>query len=317
MNGSMLRRIVLVLAALGLFWIWGAASFLKALDPPSFAQQITLHYVSPASWSLPLAYVFIAVEAMLALALITFFKPRLAFLGSILLLLMFMGVTAIAWANGHTEGCGCFGKLAARHPREVLIEDSAFLLIAVMGFLAAKGFATPRLSRVLFPALLPLAVLLPVAGPSLPGDRFVTTFNPGQDLSSLAADDLRVRLDDGPVLLVLLGDSCAVCDEGLPRLEETAAAPGAPPIAAVFAGTSQKEMRKEARAWALTHVPPFAVASAPEKVLRQYYRKLPQTALLDNGIVRKVWRNRIPAWAEVQAALPAVSDTLRRAEAGS
>jgi thiol-disulfide isomerase/thioredoxin len=310
MNAPGLRRWALVLFSLALAWIWGSASFLKALDPPAFADQITLHYVSPAAWSPALAYFFIAVEAALAMALVTFFRPRLAFLGSIVLLLTFIVVTAVAWANGHTEGCGCFGKLAARHPREVLAEDTGFLAIAVIGFIVARGFETSRVSKRLLPALLPLAVLLPVLGPSLPGDRLVTTFNPGEDLSNLAADDLRVRLDQGPVLLVLLGDSCKACDEGLPRLEEIASTPGAPPIAAVFAGTSQKEARREARAWALTHVPPFAVASAPVKVLRQYYRRLPETALLVNGVVTKVWRNRIPGWNDLRGHLPVAADSL-------
>lgn len=288
--------------------IWGTAAFLKSLDPAAFAGQITAHGITPAALGLPLAYAFIFVEALLAVAHLTFFRPRFTFAGSALLLVFFMGITGIAWAMGNTEGCGCFGRLAARHPREVIIEDAGFLAIAVLGYFAARGLPGLSFSRVAFAVLAPLAIILPVAGPHLPGDQFVTSFNPGEDLSDLAAEDLPVRLGDGHVLLVLLGDSCAACDAGLPALEEIAGEEGAPPIAAVFAGS-----RRDARAWALEHVPPFGVGHLTEKVLRQYYRRLPQTALLDSGRVVKVWRNRVPAVSEVMEALPVPAPARPRA----
>src|SRR5512140_3737121 len=153
MNAAVRRRGGAIVASLAMAFIWGSAAFLKALDPPAFAEQIRLHHVSPEAWSLALAYLFIAVETLLAAAHLTFFRPRLAFAGSIALLAVFMGVTGVAWAMGNTEGCGCFGRLAARSPRDVLTEDSGFLAIAVIGFLFAGRLRTPRFSRVAFPAL--------------------------------------------------------------------------------------------------------------------------------------------------------------------
>src|SRR5512141_1568490 len=98
MNTPALRRWGAVLASLGMAFIWGSAAFLKALDPQAFSEQIRLHQVSPAAWSLALAYTFIAVETLLAVAHLLFYRPRLAFAGSIALLLVFMGVTGVAWA---------------------------------------------------------------------------------------------------------------------------------------------------------------------------------------------------------------------------
>ncbi|HEX7878668.1 MAG TPA: MauE/DoxX family redox-associated membrane protein [Candidatus Eisenbacteria bacterium] len=291
------RPYLVVAAALGLAAIWGMAAFLKALDPAAFAEQITQHHVTPAAWSPLLARVFVAIEALLVVAHLSLWRPKWVFAASGILLLLFMGATGLAWAGGHTEGCGCFGRLAARHPREVLLEDAGFLALAAVGFRAAAGFGSRRWSGPVLIALTPLALALPFVGPHLPGDSLVTTFNPGEDLTHLAADDLPQPLDDGKVLLVLMGPECSPCDAGLESLNTIAGTEGAPTVIVVYAGS-----RNEARSWVLDHVPGFAVGSAPEKVLRQYYRKLPQVGLLDGGRIVKVWRGRVPAPGEITPA---------------
>lgn len=293
-RAALVRKILLVLSALGLAVVWGSAAFLKSLDPGAFAEQITQHHVTPAAWSSFLAIFFITIEAMLVAAHLSFWRPRLVFIASGLLLIGFMGVTAIAWANGNTEGCGCFGRLAARHPREVIVEDLGFLLMAVAGYWAAGSHAVFGRSRGVLLALLPLAVALPIVGPHLPFDSLVTTFNPGEEMTNLAAEDLPQGLDEGDVLLVLVGPDCPACDQGLESLNQIAATDGAPTVIAVYAGS-----RSEAQSWALDHVPGFAVSSAPVKVLRQYYRKLPQVGLLSEGKLVRVWRGTIPTAAEI------------------
>jgi hypothetical protein len=296
------RPLLVVAAGLGLAAVWGMAAVQKALDPVAFATQITQHHVSPEAWSPVLARVFVAVEALLVALHLSFWRPRWVFAASAALLVVFMAVTGIAWANGHTEGCGCFGRLAARHPREVILDDTGFLAMAAVGFWAAAGFAAPRWSAAVLALLVPVALALPFAGPHLPGDQFVTTFNPGEDMTNLAADDLPQPLDEGRVLLVLVGPDCAACDAGLESLNRIAATEGAPTVIAVYAGS-----RNDARSWVLDHVPGFAVGSAPEKVLRQYYRRLPQVGLLDGGRLTRVWRGRVPAPDEVAAVAPGVA----------
>ncbi|TPW14129.1 MAG: hypothetical protein FD129_1134 [bacterium] len=251
-RAALVRRLLLVVSALGLAAVWAGAAFLKSLDPAAFADQITKHHLTPEAWSLGLAYLFV--------------------------------------------GIGCFGRLAARHPREVILEDLGFVLMAGVGFWAAAGSAGFRWSGRVFLLLLPLALALPFVGPHLPFDSLVTTFNPGEDMTDLAAEDLPQGLDEGRVLLVLVGGNCAACDAGLESLNAIAATEGGPTVIAVYAGS-----RAEARSWALDHVPGFAVGSAPEKVLRQYYRKLPQVGLLSEGKLVQVWRGVVPAPGDVTA----------------
>lgn len=302
----MFRRLLVIAAALGLATVWGSAAFLKALDLPAFADQITAHKITPAAWSGTLAFLLVITESLLALASVTLTRPRWTFVASAGLLLFFIGITAWAWAHGNTEGCGCFGRLAARSPKDVIVEDSLFLVMAIVGWWAAARVEAPRRSPILFAALAPLALILPFVGPNIPADALVTTLNPGTDLAHLAADDLPGPLNEGPQLLVFLSDSCAACDSGLANLSDVAAQEGAPPIVAVFAGS-----RRDARAWSLDKVPPFPVASSPAKVLRQYYRRLPATVLLKDGVVTVAWRNRTPTWAEVQAALKVPKPAVR------
>ncbi len=280
----MIWRRLGLLASIALAVVWLAAAVLKSLDPAGFAEQITQHEITPASWSLPLAHVFIAAELLLAFALVTGYRRPLALQLSIALLVFFIGITAWAWAHGDLSDCGCFGRLAPRGPVVTIVSDLGFIALAIIGLLAGPAPARSRRAATVFAALTPLIVLLPVAGPRLPADSLMTDLRVGADLSDLAVDNVLRPLDQGTLLLVLLADDCDACLDALPGLNAIARTDGAPPVVGVFAGD-----RAQAMDWTFTHVPEFEVGDAPENVLRRYYRRLPRIALVQDGIVRGVW----------------------------
>jgi thiol-disulfide isomerase/thioredoxin len=265
------------------------AAFFKAGDPALFADQITAHRVTPAAWSHWLAYVLIGAELGLAVALIAFVWPRVVFGLTIFLMVFFIGVTAWAWLHGNAEGCGCFGRLVDRSPGAVILEDAIIVATSLLGMLLTRRARTRPWQWIVFAALALPALGLTAFGRSLPLDGIVVGVRPGTSLANMALDGPAPPLEEGRVLLALVGSDCPACDGGVPNLKEIAARNDAPVVVAVHAGAAGA-----AQVWRLRHLPNFRVAWASEKVLRQYYRRLPVTFLLENGVVRRVWWDRIP-----------------------
>ncbi|MBD3235738.1 MAG: hypothetical protein GF330_03455 [Candidatus Eisenbacteria bacterium] len=285
-----LRLGIAYLLGLVIAAILAVAAFFKAADPGMFAEQISAYRVTPASWSIYLAYFFVAVELALAAALVAFVWPRLLFAGTILLMLGFIGVTAYAWTHGGSEGCGCFGRLVDRGPFHVIIEDSLIVIASLLCLRWTRGFRTRAWRWALFGILMIPVVVLTVFGPSLPLDSIVIGIGPGSDLSALPIEDAGAPLEEGTVLLVLLDDGCPACQAGLPRLREIASDRRGPRVLAAYAGSAA-----EAQRWRMRQLPNFRIAHAPQKALRPYYRSLPVTLLLEEGIVQRVWWGHIPA----------------------
>ncbi len=272
------------------------ASVLKAADPSLFIEQIRGYKIFPALAPLG-AYVFLWVEFILGWMLVLWVAPRWSLLGCAGLLLFFIAVTAYAWSQGNTEDCGCFGRMGSRPPRDVILEDLAYVALAAFAYWKAPWTSTSRPRWMAYGLVLPLFLALPWVAPRLPVDSLVTPVRKGYNLETLAADDLKVPLGDGRVFVALVGDKCRPCVEALPMMAELVTREGAPKVTGIFAGD-----RARKRAWALEHLPAFPLANASEKTLRQYYRTLPVFMLLKEGQVQKVWWNRRPTADEVVAA---------------
>ena len=288
---------VLVSVYLGGMLIY--AALLKSADPPLFIQQIQGYQVFPQLAGFG-SYLFLWIEFVLGVALIARPAPRWSLLGFIGLMLFFIGVTAYAWSQGNTEDCGCFGRMGSRAPREVIIEDFIFIALAGFAFAPAPWMSRSRRRWIGAAAVVSILFVMPWLAPRLPVDSLVTGVKPGYDLETMAADDLKVPLGAGTVFLALLGPDCPACVEALPGMAQLGRQEGAPRLTAIFSGDARQK-----RAWQLEHVPPFALAHASPKALRQYYRRLPAFLLLQEGKVRHVWWDRMPSVDEVMKAVPA------------
>lgn len=273
------------------------AALLKAADPHLFIDEIRGYQVFPSLAPLA-AYAFLLVEILIALVMILHVMPRFALAAFMALMLFFIGITAWAWAHGHTGGCGCFGRLASRPPWEVMIEDGIYVVLAGFSFWAVPAWIRSSRTRwVACAVALPVFLTGPWLLPRAPVDSFITGLKPGSNLQNLAADDLKQPLTEGKVFMAFLGDECPACIQSLPVLEQLAATEGAPRVNGIFAGD-----RKEKRAWALEHVPSFALAHASKKSLHQYYRRLPVFILMEDGRVQKIWWDRAPTPEQVLVA---------------
>ena len=284
-------RAFVPLAGMAIGVVYLAAALIKSADPALMIEQVRGYRMLPDALAPTASYALLIAEGVLGVALLLRVWPRRTLLAAGAVMLLFIVATAWAWAHGNASSCGCFGRLASRGPGAVILEDSLFLVLIAFSF-AFSGNASGRTQRFAFWSLVPLFVALPWVAPWLPVDGWVTAIHPGSDLSDLAADDLKVPLDHGDVLLALVGPDCAACDAALPALEKLAEGPV--PVTAVFAGD-----RREKFEWRNEHVPPFPVAHAPAKALRQYYRRLPAYFLLKEGKVRQIWWSRPPRPEEI------------------
>lgn len=277
------------------------AAFLKALDPMLFIDQISAHKVTPASWSPPLAYFFIAVEILIGFALVLRFRPRWSHSAFILLMLGFIGVTAVAWANGNTRECGCFGRAVSRGPLGVILEDGALIILSAICLALLKHAPTPRRSVLAGAVLLPLTIAFTAFGGRMPADSLVTGVRAGSNLADLPLEDLRRPHGEGIAFLVLVDAACKGCEEGVAGLNGLARERRDVNFVVVYSGS-----RSEAVAWRMKVLPAYAVAHATPRALRAWYRTLPTCFLLKDGrVVRPFW-GRIPTAQQLAPLLPPV-----------
>ncbi|MBU1701362.1 MAG: hypothetical protein KJ970_00435 [Candidatus Eisenbacteria bacterium] len=283
---------------------FAVAGFLKGADPLLFSQQITEHGVSPAAWSPVLSYVFIAIELLLALALVLWIAPRPALFLSGGLLFFFIAVTAVAWSMGKGEACGCFGRLSDRGPEAVIKEDTLLIAATALAFfLAPRKRPTGAGGRTILLLVLAIPALAYTAlGQNLPLDGLITGIRPGTDLSDISLDGLRQPVGQGRVLLVLAEPECPVCDEAFSDLKAIAGPDTGVRVVYTIQGDS-----KTASQWRLRHLPPFPVGRASKRVLRQYYRRLPCAFLLQDGVVVQAYWNRLPILTDLPAPVAASS----------
>ena len=272
------------------------AAAIKSADMPLFIEQVRGYKVFP-SLAPVWAYAVLWVEFILGWMLILWVAPRWSLLGFAGLMLFFIGLTAYAWSQGNADDCGCFGRMASRAPKDVILEDLAYVALAAFAFWRAPWVSASRGRWMIYGLVLPLFLALPWVGSRLPVDSLVTPVRAGYNLETLAAEDLKVPLGDGRVFVALIGDHCRPCVEALPMMADLTQREGGPKVTGIFAGD-----RAHKRAWALEQLPAFPLANASEKTLRQYYRTLPVFILLHEGVVRKVWWHRRPTVDEVMKA---------------
>ena len=121
------------LACVLLFAVWA-----KAIDPPSFVDQIHtegLDFLLPAR---AVALIALALEAGLGLLLLFGVRRKWVLIPATLLVAFFLSLTGRAWwlaehgQRNAAESCGCFGNLVRRTPAQAFWQDLALLVPALL-----------------------------------------------------------------------------------------------------------------------------------------------------------------------------------------
>ena len=289
---SMLRTIPRI--ALGVVFL--VAAFFKGVDPAEFTHQVAGYGIVSGAWAVVLAYALIPIELVLGLALVVGFRPRSAAAVAVLLLLVFMGATAYAWSQGKTEGCGCFGSLTSRTPRDVLLEDLGFLVLGILAFVLVRENSTKGRWRIAALACgLAGGVLLPLSAYALPLDDLVTDLKVGRSVDDLPLRDSPEDLAQGDHLVALLDLDSDRSARIVSRLNGYSAKAKAPRVIAFFGGEVD-----EKAVFCFNYDPNFEVVAVPRNELKRLYRTLPRFFRIRDGRVVSVWHRDAPDAEELK-----------------
>jgi uncharacterized membrane protein YphA (DoxX/SURF4 family) len=268
------------------------AAVTKAIDPAAFAEQIAAERISGPLPVAAVAFIALALEVGLGLALVLGVRRLPVLVPAALLVAFFVLLTGRgAWraAQGIAPetSCGCFGNLVERTPAQAFWQDLLLmvppLLLAFVGR-ARQGWPRWRLAVVAggTAALLGLAW----AAPRLPLDDFATRLAPGAAIDGLCAgSDPRICLGDLAPELQESGDRwVALVDlahrpgDWVDELNGLALA-GAPLL--VLADATAEELHAFTWEWG----PAFSLREVPAPLLRPLYRTLPRSFLVRDGKV--------------------------------
>jgi len=301
-------------ALAALAWVGGAvvgaallvATWAKAIDPAAFAQQIRgegLEILLPAE---AIALLALALEAGLGLALLLNLRRPAVLVPATLLVLFFVFLTGRSWYRAEhgladpTGGCGCFGNLVERTPKQAFVQDVLMLLpgMALAWLARPKPGRLPRGRVAAAGGAALAAALLAWRAPALPLDDLATRLEPGVRLEEICAGldvervcltHLAPGLAEGRQLVVIADIRDPGFDSLAARLNAYAQ-PGAEPPLTLLADMTVEEQR--ALFWRVA--PAFDLHEAPAGLLRPLYRSLPRSFLVEGGVVTATWAGLPP-----------------------
>jgi len=121
---------VLLRIALGAFFLYTCFAKLSAMDETG--QFITRSDIFPESFSMPLAFVGMAMEMLVGFGLFFKWQYRGALIWALIMCLSFVGFFANAWARGLSLSCNCFGSQAVIENYPLELSYRLLLLGAVL-----------------------------------------------------------------------------------------------------------------------------------------------------------------------------------------
>lgn len=252
-----------------------------------------------------LALVLAPLEVLVGAALIIGWRPRVIMPVATVMMVLFIGLTALAWQKDAPIDCGCFGALTERTPGEALVEDVFMLalLVAAWRWGTARWAASSwRLARRVVIGAGGLALGLIVLRFAPESERIANSdLMPGVRLTGLELKGVKdVDLSEGAYLLELFSPRCGRCKATVPKLNEWADTPGVPQIVALnefpadspYLADFVRQMR-----------PRYQIASiSSSDFMRLTWRHgFPRLAYIEDGIIRRVWEhNEMPSVAQLK-----------------
>jgi uncharacterized membrane protein YphA (DoxX/SURF4 family) len=283
------------------------AAWAKAIDPAAFAAQIRAEGLELLIPARAVALLALALEAGLGVALLLGVRNRWVLGTATLLALFFLFLTGRTWWRAEhgilpEAGCGCFGNLVERTPKQAFFMDLVLLALPLaLAWLARPATPAPR-SRLAAAAVAAAgAVTLGWAAPDLPLDDWATRLKPGTELARVCGGqggdricltDLVPQLADGSHWVVLADVRDPGFDALAKPLNDHALARREPPVT-VLADMTADEQR--ALFWRVA--PAFDLHEVPAAMLRPLYRTLPRSFRVEGGRVVETAPGLAPALA--------------------
>jgi hypothetical protein len=292
----------ILLGAVLLVAVWG-----KMLDPGAFAEGIHAQKLDFLLSAHATAFVALAIEAALGMALVLGVR-RLWVLGpTALLVAFFVFLNGRAyWLAAHgvvadSASCGCFGNLVQRSPAAAFWQDLLLLVPPLVVAFLGQDRRAPAVPKARTAAVA-LATLLVLAfawkAPDLPLDDLATRLKPGVLTKEICVtgdnvvclDTLVPDLAKGDHLLVMADLDDPALTKAVPALNDTMQRPGGPTVWLLSAAPP-----KDQRAFFWKAGPAFKIIETPEALMRPLYRRLPRSFRVKDGRVTQTFAGLPPA----------------------
>lgn len=287
------------------------AGLLKAWEPLNFVQQITDYKIITAPGVVKvLAWVMIAIECGIGMALVVGFRRRLMVPLACGLFVIFLGTIGWAWASGATADCGCFGSWVKRTPAEAFAED-----LVMLAALVAAWFMNRQEANNYRQLRLGLVAVAVIAGLGITGwasqsarqssDPAVRLQAQSQSpFSNVTVALVPVDLTKGSHLVVLIDTGCSHCQASVPLFNQLMVQTrNSPPIIALCSN-----FEEEVKTFKNTYQPgfPLGIIARPDLLKLLDSGGTPHTLLVKDGFVLHVWDGQVPTVAELRQLLPGV-----------
>ncbi len=291
---------------LGLGLVLLASGALKALDPEGFSREVAQYGILSGELARAFAYALVPLEVAVAAALLLNFRTVLSLSVATGLILIFIGAVGFAIATDQPlEGCGCFGRYAARTPVQTLVEDVVFLAMGVVGMITLRRGATPapsptpaprgRWKRLALGAAALGSGAFVIASPHLPIDDLATGLRPGVDWGDVSLPLAEADLSRGGHLVAVLGLKEEASRAAVERLNALAARG-----LSVVGLHEDDEQAFNEFFWG--EGPAFPLHYASPSDLRRLYRRAPRFFAVKDGVVTRTWE-ALPDVPRVEEAL--------------
>lgn len=273
----------------------------KGLDIHAF-ERVVVGYdlVTDPVLVAALASAVVVVETTLGAALLVDLKPRLVLAGTLLLLLVFLGVVGYAWATGVVEDCGCLPW--KRSPAQAFDEDVLLVGAAAWAWWGHRYSRTRTREWKLVAVALAagLGVALPAAtglsGAVAPGAAGVV----GSGVfRSLAVDGLPADLATGTHLVLLMSTECTHCRESVPAVNALVADDRLPRLVALAT-----EDEVERGLFREDYQARFQIGQISKQAMTSMVNeKFPRLFLVRNGVVERTWDGTVPTPDELAVSV--------------
>lgn len=269
------------------------AAFLKAIHPEAFVQEIEGLKLGLPAGARTLAFLVLGVEFLLGGLLVLGVRKWWVLVPTLLLVIAFLGITGREYyrdANGLAtaeNGCGCFGALVERTPKEAFFQDLLLLVPTLALAFVARPTGGVRRRTLGALGLTALGLLLAWRAPSLPLDDWATRARPGVTMAELCAgrdaervclDTLAPELDSGEHLLIISDLTNESFTAAVPELSEYALAAEGPPLVVLTAAGPE-----ERQAFYWTSAPAFEPRQGPPGLVSALVRRFPRSFLVRDG----------------------------------
>jgi len=292
------------------------AAWAKMIHPTAFVEQITTEGLDFLFSATTVAFVALALEIGIGLALVLGLRRNWILIPATLLVVFFVFLTGRAYWKfeqgllDESEVCGCFGNLVARTPAQAFWQDLLLLVpplvLAFFGRMKSPR-RVPGIRLAVVAAAVVGGLLFAWKAPDLPLDDLATRLKPGVATAELCAgapddpeylclDGIVWELDEGEHLVVLADIEDPSMEEVVPVLNEYAESLPEVPVWVVSASTPEAH-----RAFYWQWAPSFEVREAPKPMLAPLYRTLPRSFRVVDGRVVETFSGLPPELAADEA----------------